>query len=128
MPTYNYECEVCEIEFEELVGLAQYQEPQPCPQCEALSKRTIGRFPGVVFQGDSWVGKNNRVAGQMRKKNEHLAAKEREQKGDGMIPKLAPNVEGEQVASWSEAAKLARSKGKDTSGYERMARKVKQPL
>lgn len=126
MPTYSYQCEKCENEFDELVPLAFYKEPQPCPACGEMAKRTLGnRFPGTVFRGDSWATKNNRIAGQMRAKNERLKEKEREQKGDGMIPKLAPNVGGERVSSWNEASKLAKSKGKDTSGYERLARKEK---
>jgi hypothetical protein len=80
-------------------------------------------FPGMIFRGDGWASKNNRIAGQMKDKNKRLKGKEREQKGDGMIPTLAPNVGGEQTSSWAEAAKLAKDKGKDTSGYDRLARK-----
>jgi hypothetical protein len=40
-----------------------------------------------------------------------------------MVPSLAPNVDGERTDSWSDATKLAKSKGKDTSGYEKYARK-----
>ena len=98
----------------------------PCPECGA-EEQTYRLFspPMINFSGDGWSTKNGRIAGQMRKKNERLAAKEREQKGDGMIPQLAPNVGGERVDSWSDAAKLAKDKGKDTSGYERLARKEK---
>lgn len=123
MPTYNYECDTCCNEFEELTPLAQYQDPQPCPECGELAKRVMGAFPGTIFRGDNWSSKNNRIAGQMREKNKRLEAKEREQKGDGMIPSLAPNVGGEKTDSWAEASKLAKSKGKDTSGYDSRARK-----
>lgn len=123
MPTYTYHCETCDDEFDNLVPLANYQDPQPCPTCEAMSPRTMGSFPGTIFRGDGWASKNNRIAGQMKEKNKRLKAKEREQKGDGMVPSLAPNVGGERTGSWSEAAKLARSQGKNTSGYDRRARK-----
>jgi len=124
MPTYNYKCDACSNEFEELIPLAHYQDPQPCPECSEMASRTMGTsFPGMIFRGDNWSSKNNRIAGQMKQKNERLKEKEREQKGDGMIPTLAPNVGGERTASWSEAAKLAKDKGKDTSGYDRLARK-----
>jgi len=78
---------------------------------------------GFVLKGDGWAGKNIRIKNQMRDKNQRLKGKEREYKGDGMIPTLAPNVEGERVSSWSEASKLAKSKGKNTSGYDKLARK-----
>ena len=128
MPTYDYECEACEHNFEIVMKISEYDTNfQPvCPNCGA-EKKSIRVFspPMINFNGDGWSTKNNRIAGQMRKKNERLAAKEREQKGDGMIPQLAPNVGGERVDSWSEATKLAKDKGKDTSGYERLARKEK---
>ncbi len=37
---------------------------------------------------------------------------------------LVPNVEGERVDSWGEASKLAKAKGKETTGYDRMAATV----
>ena len=123
MPTYNYECAACSNGFEELIPLAQYQEPQPCPECGELAPRVLGAFPGTVFRGDGWATKNNRVAGQMAERRKRAGAKERDLKGDGMVPTLAPNVGGERTDSWSEASRLAKSKGKNTSGYDQRARK-----
>jgi putative FmdB family regulatory protein len=124
MPLYTYHCESCEADFDDSAKIAEYQEPRPCPECGLSSPRTMGdRFPGFVLKGDGWPGKNNRIKGQMERKNKHLAGKEREQKGDGMVPSLVPNVDGERTDSWSEATKLAQSKGKDTSGYKKYARK-----
>ena len=123
MPLYSYHCESCDRDFDEMARLAQYQDPQPCPLCGAMAPRVIGgRFPGFILAGDGWVSKNERIRGQMQKKNERLAAKEREMRGDGMLPSLQPNVGGERTKSWADAAKLAKEKGKDTSGYERLAR------
>ena len=97
----------------------------PCPECESEDVLRLLTAPMINLVGDGWTGKNNRIAGQMREKNKRLAVKEREMKGDGMIPKLAPNVGGVRVDSWSEATKLARSKGKSTAGYEKYARQEK---
>ena len=55
-----------------------------------------------------------------------LDAKQRERRNDAPTATLAPNVDGERVGSWSDAAKLAKSKGKDASGYEARARKEKK--
>lgn len=127
MATYPYECEACETNFEFEMSMKEYDSKAiyPCPECGSENTRRIFTVPYVNFPGDSWATKNNRISGQMREKNKRLAQKEREQKGDGMIPSLAPNVGGERTATWSEAAKLAKSKGKDTSGYEANARKEK---
>lgn len=125
MATYPYECQACEVNFEFEMRMSEY-EPKgtyPCPECGSEETIRVFTVPYVNFSGDGWATKNNRIAGQMREKNKRLEGKEREQKGDGMIPQLAPNVGGERTDSWSDAAKLAKSKGKDTSGYERLARK-----
>lgn len=125
MPTYAYHCENCGHQFEEIIPLSQYKEPQPCPQCETLCSKEMSAV-GLNFPGWDWAGKNNRVRNQMRKKNERLTRKQNELKMDGGTYKLTPNVGGEQVDSWAEAAKLAKSKGKKTEGYEARARQEKK--
>lgn len=125
MPMYTYHCEACDVEFDEMGRIADHRSPKECPTCGSLSERSLGEFPGFILVGDGWPGKNHRIRGQMERKNERLAAKEREQKGDGMVPSLVPNVGGERTDSWSDAAKLARSQGRDASGYETYARKEK---
>ena len=127
MTTYPYECEDCGHQFEIQMKMSDYDSTKkpPCPACDSASVFRIYTSPMISFPGDGWATKNNRIAGQMKNKNKRLAAKEREMKGDGMVPKLAPNVDGERVSSWSEATKLAKSKGKNTSGYESYARKEK---
>ena len=126
MPTYEYQCEKCDHAFERSLRIAQYQDPQDCPECgEGPAKRMISGGVGFILRGDGWAGKNNRVKSQMREKNNRLKGKETEWKKDAS-PSLTPNVEGQQVDSWSEASQLARSKGKDTSGYDKLARKEKK--
>ena len=124
MPTYEFHCEECEKNFDLMLKLSEFDTPQICEVCGASMSKVI-TAPGVVFKGDSWTTKNNRIMGQMREKNKRLKAKENEQKRDGMVPSLAPNVGGERVDSWSEAKKLAKDKGKDTTGYDRYIRKEK---
>jgi putative FmdB family regulatory protein len=125
MPMYSYHCEPCDLAFDEMGRIAEHRSPQACPSCGALSPRTLEEFPGFILVGDGWPGKNHRIRGQMARKNERLASKEREQKGDGMVPSLVPNVDGERTDSWADATKLARSQGRDASGYETYARKEK---
>lgn len=125
MPIYPYECQQCEQPFEFEMRMSKYEpkDTYACPDCGSEDTIRVFTVPYVNFSGDGWATKNNRVAGQMATKNKRLAGKEREQKGDGMIPTLAPNVDGERTSSWGDAAKLAKDKGKDTSGYDRRARK-----
>ena len=116
MPTYLYECQDCDLSFEAITGIATRNDPQECPGCGQSNSQKLISAPNLNFPGDDWASKNGRVAGQMREKNKRLAKREHDFKRDGLVPSLTPNVGGEQVASWSEAAKLAKSKGKKTSG------------
>ncbi len=127
MPTYEYLCESCEESFDKILPIARYQEPQDCPQCgEGPAKKIISGGSGFILRGDGWAGKNGKIKSQMRAKNRRLDAKQRERRNDAPTATLRPNVGGEQVGSWSDAAKLAKSKGKDASGYEARARKEKK--
>lgn len=125
MPTYSYECRNCSLQFEKMVPLSEYKAPQACDSCGSSDTQKILTAVGLNFSGDNWTSKNLRVQKQMREKNKRLAIKERDFKHDGGVPRLVPNVSGEQTSSWSDAAKLARSKGKDTTGYDKLARKEK---
>lgn len=125
MPTYTYHCDACDTPFERVLRMSQSKDPQECPECgEGPARKTITSV-SFILKGDGWTGKNNRIAGQMRKKNQALDAKQEERKRDAGV-RLAPNVGGERVDSWSEASKLAASKGKDTSAYDQRARAEKK--
>jgi len=118
MPTYGFKCDSCHHEFERVLRLTDYTNPQVCPECQGGTKRTMAS-PSFVLAGDGWPGKNIRIQGQMADKNRRLDAKSRD------IPvgqRMVPNVGGEEVDSWAEAQRLAASKGKDTSSYESQIR------
>jgi putative FmdB family regulatory protein len=126
MPTYTYHCDTCDTPFEKTLRMSQSGDPQDCPECgKGPARKTITGM-NFILKGDGWAGKNNRIAGQMRRKNQRLDAKQAEMKRDAPSVTLAPNVDGERVDSWSDASKLAKSKGKDTSGYEKRAKVEKK--
>ena len=83
-------------------------------------------IPQVVFKGDGWADKNARIKQQMKVKNSRLSLKENEMKKDAPSVQLVPNVDGVRVDTWSEAAKLAKSKGKDTTLYEKKVQESKE--
>lgn len=122
MPTYEYSCTACNHEFEVVLRMADYDQPQDCPECkEGPARMRISGGIGVIFQGDNWVSKNNRVEGQMADKNKRLDKRQQERKREGPKMTLAPNVGGERVDTWSDASRLAASKGKDTASYDKKA-------
>ncbi len=125
MPIYEYQCGECELHFEQRLPIAQHDEPQDCPACGAPGANKLVSAVGFILKGDGWAGKNNRIKNQMARKNKRLDTKTDEMKRDAPVVSLAPNVDGERVASWSEAKKLAASKGKETSGYDSYIRRDK---
>ena len=128
MPTYTYICSRCDNAFEKLLCLAEYDEPQDCPECgpAAGRARRIITPVGFVLKGDGWSGKNLKIKRQMLKRRGRLAGKEREQKHDAPGMTLAPNVEGQRVGSWAEAQRLAKSRGKNASSYDGIVRKERK--
>jgi putative FmdB family regulatory protein len=121
MPIYTYHCGPCDLDFEKQLPMAQYADPQNCPECEAVAQKTVA-LTSYILKGDGWASKDNRIKGQMAEKNRKLDAKQDEFKKDGSTIKLVPNVGGERVDSWKEASKLAASQGKSTAGYDKLAK------
>ncbi len=124
MPIYTYKCPECDEQFERVLKLAQFDEPQACPQCgHEPTKRIIASPVGFILRGDGWPGKNNRVRSQMNSRRKTAGVRQDQMRHDGPKMELAPNVQGERTGSWTDAQKLAKSKGKDTSSYDPMIRK-----
>ena len=49
MPTYDYTCLTCGHSFEKNVPIAEYKDPQPCPECsgEAVKQVSCAMLKGV---------------------------------------------------------------------------------
>jgi putative FmdB family regulatory protein len=122
---YHYTCHDCETKFTAQLPMDEHKTPQPCPTCGELIEKDFRPTTNFILKGDGWAGKNNRIANQMREKNKKLDARQNEMKRDAPVASLAPNVDGERTSTWSEAQKLAKSKGKDTSSYDTLVAKEK---
>jgi putative FmdB family regulatory protein len=123
---YQYKCSQCDTEYECRIPMDDHAIPQPCPECGVENPKLFKPTTNMIFKGDGWSTKNERIKNQMRKKNAKLDARSEEMKRDTNVGgRLAPNVDGERVDSWSDAQKLAKSKGKDTSSYEPLVSKEK---
>lgn len=126
MPTYNYKCSSCNSEYSLSLSMDLYATPQPCPSCGVENKKTFQPTRNFILKGDGWAGKNHRIKQQMKAKNKKLDVRTNEMKRDAPNVTLAPNVDGERVGSWSDAQKLAKSKGKNTESYEPLVAKEKK--
>lgn len=119
MPAYNYRCTSCGSEFSATQKVEARKE-STCV-CGMLALQTVA-VPGFILKGDGWAGKNMTLVKQMSNKNRRLTAKSNDRKMDSPGMTLAPNVNGERVDSWSDAKKLAESKGKDGASYDKLIR------
>lgn len=125
MPLYEFICSACENDFSCHYSIAERDTQTECPACNSTETRRIISQTHFVLKGDGWPGKNNRIKNQMAEKNSRLNVKQNERKKEQPTITLAPNVEGERVDSWSEAKKLAASKGKDINSYDSYVRSEK---
>jgi putative FmdB family regulatory protein len=123
MPFYGFDCSSCGANFSRRLSVDARDTPQVCPECGVPDVTREISVPMFNLPGDDYPGKNHRIARQMERKNRILETKQEVRKREAGV-RLVPNVEGEKVDSWAEAAKLAASKGKDTAGYVEQARKV----
>jgi putative FmdB family regulatory protein len=123
MPVYEFVCHDCQDKFERILSIAKRKTPQQCPECHSGNTEKIISQVGVVLRGDGWPSKALKINRQMAAKNRRLAKRQEERKRDGPGVKLAPNVGGERVDSWTEAQKLAQSKGLDSESYEPLVSK-----
>jgi len=123
MPSYSYQCTGCAESFEKYLPIQDRDAAVECPVCGAVSEKRVAGTVGGVLKGDGWPGKNLQCRADMSARRERVGRREEQIRRDGPMLRLAPNVDGEEVGSWTEAQKLASSKGKDTSLY---AEKVRQ--
>lgn len=124
MPRYDYRCNQCNTVVEITHSIKDSPELM-CDCCGTVLERLIScNFGGFNIKGGSssihWREKRNRL-----KKREELGRRQQERYGHA-IPKPTPNVQGERCNSWSDAQKLAKSKGLNTESYTPMIEKEKK--
>lgn len=117
MPKYSMYCQGCDISSE--VSHSIKDKPQiDCTSCGNPMQRLIGN-PSVHLKGDNWTGKLIKEK-ELRKKRSSVL--DRKQRVEHRPDKVLPNVDGEVVSSWSEAKRLAKSKGYNTSSYDKFGK------
>ncbi len=66
MPTYEYECTVCEHRFEKSQSMKD--EPiKECPACKGLTRRLIGGGGGIIFKGSGFYQTDYRSSNYQKK-------------------------------------------------------------
>lgn len=87
MPIYEYQCNSCQCEFEDLVALKDSNDIMPCKKCGADAVRKVSRFAPVVAGGstdesaDMTIGREAEKRWQM-----HTEKQVERQKGKKLEP------------------------------------------
>ena len=53
MPTYDYKCLECDVQFEKFQGITE-QPLKDCSECGGKVKRLIGAGAGLIFKGSGF--------------------------------------------------------------------------
>lgn len=62
MPTYDYKCLECDIQFEKFQGITA-PPLEECPECNGKVKRLIGAGAGLIFKGSGFYTTDYRSDG-----------------------------------------------------------------
>ncbi len=54
MPTYEYECLECRLQFEAVQSMKRPSHLTECPKCKGKVQRKIGRGAGIIFKGSGF--------------------------------------------------------------------------
>jgi putative FmdB family regulatory protein len=114
MPSYDYRCNTCGFQ-QEYIHSIKLSPEYLCPECNQAMERLISHnTTGFIFKGgtEAMNWKEKRV--RMKRRND-LGVRQIDRYGGG--PKLRPNVAGHETETWSDASKLAKEAGMDTSSY-----------
>jgi len=120
MPTYEYFCKECRT----VADVVHSIKETPVVECE-ICLRAGKHYPmermishnigGFIIKGwteaMAWRTKREKSKGYA-----NMGVKQIDRYGVG--PKLQPNVAGMEVDSWSDAQKVAKEAGMDTTSYE----------
>ena len=68
MPTYDYRCEKCGHQFEELQAMSA-APLKNCPKCKGKVKRLIGAGGGMIFKGKGFYATDYKKSSGTPKKS-----------------------------------------------------------
>ena len=114
MPFFDYTCNSCSATVEVARGIKDTSDVI-CKGCGSIMTKLLRADRVLGHVRGSTIGKAYKESKIRRKKNAELGVKQLERYGGAT--KLVPNVGGEEVGSWREAALLAKDRGNKTDAY-----------
>ena len=123
MPTYDYQCEKCEIREEHIHGISEEPEIK-CPECKKKMVRLISLSAGgFIFKGGT-PAIHDREKRLRKKRSEQLKVKQEERRASS--PQVQPNIAGVRTDSWADAQKMAKEAGMNHESYTPYVEKEKK--
>lgn len=97
MPTYEYQCNDCDIRFEKFQSITA--EPiKQCPECGGLVRRLISAGGGLIFKGSGFYTTDYRSEGYKKAEK-----KERESKSESKSEKSETKSDSKGESKKSES-------------------------
>ena len=81
MPTYDYKCLECNVQFEKFQGI-NTPPLEECPKCSGKVKRLIGAGAGLIFKGSGFYITDYRSDGykESEKKDKNTSSEKSDKK------------------------------------------------
>lgn len=120
MPTYDYQCHICQKVEEHIHAISENPEYK-CPDCGTIMPKIFTlNTTGFVLKGGTpaihYKEKRNRL-----KRNQELKNKQQKKRG----PSVKPNIAGVETRTWSDAQKMAKEAGLNHESYKPWVEKEK---
>ena len=104
MPTYDYKCLACDVQFEKFQGITAPPIDE-CPECGGKVKRLIGAGAGLIFKGSGFYITDYRSEGY-----KESAKKEKNDSSD----KSSSSDKGEKKEKKTDTSSESKSKSTDS--------------
>ena len=82
MPTYEYQCDSCDYQFEQFQSM-KAEPVKICPQCHGSLRRLIGSGAGFIFKGSGFYQTDYRSPSYQKKAEAEKKKNEPEKKTGG---------------------------------------------
>ena len=95
MPTYDYKCLACDVQFEKFQAITA-PPIEECPECSGKVKRLIGAGAGLIFKGSGFYATDYRSDGykeSAKKDRDESSDKRSADKGEKKEKKTDSNKE-----------------------------------
>ncbi len=111
MPTYDYKCLECDIQFEKFQGITA-PPLEECPECSGKVKRLIGAGAGLIFKGSGFYITDYRSEGykESAKKDKNSSS----EKNDSSSDKSDKSEKSDKKEKKTDTSSESKTKSSDT--------------